>query len=166
MKRLYLMRHAKSDWDGAFSSDHERRLAPRGRRAAQTVGRFLSSVGAPQAVVTSSAVRARTTVEIAAKAGGWECGVEVTDALYGCSPEALLGVSRTADDAVERLLLAGHEPAWSETAGRLVGAASIRMVTAAVACIDLPIVSWNEIRFGVGTIKWVVTPKLLQRFGG
>ncbi len=161
------MRHAKSDWNGDFANDHARPLAPRGERSAGANGRFLAAARQqPQAVITSSAVRARSTVELAAIAGGWRCPVEVTDRFYEASPEVLIEAVRTTADSVERLLLAGHEPVWSATAGRLIGGGHVRMVTGAMVCIDLEVGRWADADFGVGTLRWAVTPKLLQRFGG
>lgn len=167
MKRILLLRHGKSDWSAAFDRDHERPLAERGRRAAATIGRFLTAIGAaPEAVITSTAVRARTTVELAAEAGGWSCPVIESGRLYESSPETVLAVLREAPAAAANALLAGHEPVWSATAGRLIGGASLKMVTAAVACIDVPASSWEEVGFGDGTLLWLVNPKPLQRFAG
>jgi phosphohistidine phosphatase len=72
VKTLYLLRHAKSDWNNAFDGDHDRPLAPRGIEAAERVGRVLAAAGEiPDRILTSSAVRARTTVELAAESGDW-----------------------------------------------------------------------------------------------
>jgi phosphohistidine phosphatase len=167
MKSVYLLRHAKSDWSTSYSTDHERPLSKRGRLAAGTVGRFLAAVRqTPEVVVTSTAVRARTTVELAAQAGGWNCEVREEPAFYGGSSEDLLVAIRAAPEPAERLLLAGHEPTWSATVSRLSGGGDAKMVTAGVARIDLPIASWSEAEPGIGTLCWLVTPKLLQRFGG
>lgn len=167
MKSVYLLRHAKSDWSSDYATDHDRPLSKRGRRAAATVGRFLASLDqAPEAVVTSTAVRARTTVELAAATGGWHCPVRQEADLYGGSTEQVLAAIRTAPAEAERLVLAGHEPTWSAAVERLTGGGSVRMVTAAVARIDLAVESWEEVAFGAGTLTWLVTPKLLQRFGG
>ncbi len=167
MRHLYLVRHAKSDWSGEFSSDIERPLAARGRRAAALVGRFLTAVRQqPDAILSSPAVRARRTVEIAAEAGKWECPIDIVDRLYGGSPDQLLAVAREADSGVRRLLLSGHEPTWSESVGRLIGDARIKMVTAAVARVDLPIESWSDAQFETGTLAWLCPPKLLARWAG
>jgi len=167
MKNVYLLRHAKSDWSSDYSTDHERPLSKRGRRAAATVGRFLTAVDqAPQAVVTSTAVRARTTVELAAGAGGWGCPVRQEAELYGGSTDQVLAAIRSAPAEADRLVLAGHEPTWSTSVERLTGGGSVKMVTAAVARIDLAVESWDEAALGTGTLIWLVTPKLLQRFGG
>lgn len=167
MKRVYLLRHAKSDWSSDYGTDHERPLSERGRRAAATVGRFLAALDqAPEAVVTSTAVRARTTVEIASTAGGWDSPVAEEGNLYGGSPEDVLAVIRTAPTNADRLLLAGHEPTWSASVSLLAGGGGVRLVTASLARVDLPVDRWEQADFGMGTLLWLVTPKLLQRFGG
>jgi len=167
MKSLYLLRHAKSDWSTDYSSDHQRPLAKRGRRAAATIGRFLSDVEQkPDAIVTSTAVRARTTVELAAEAGGWACTVRPEPDLYGASMAELMVAIRAAPVDAKRLLLAGHEPTFSGAVAHLIGGGTVRMVTAALARIDLPVEHWEQSDLGIGTLIWLVTPKLLQRFEG
>jgi phosphohistidine phosphatase len=162
VKHLYFLRHAKSDWGTGFSSDHERPLARRGIEAAALVGRFLTVLDqAPEAVVSSSAVRARTTAELAREAGGWSAGVESTPDLYESTPADLLAIIRRQDDVVSRLLLVGHQPTWSETIGLFVGEAEVKLVTAALARVDLGVESWADASFGRGVLCWLVTPKLL-----
>lgn len=167
MKSVYLMRHAKSDWSSDYSTDHERPLSKRGRRAAATVGRFLAAVDqAPEAVVTSTAVRALTTVELAAVAGGWSSPIRTEPSLYGGSIDEILTAIQSAPEAAGRVLLAGHEPTWSGAVAHLSGGGRARMVTAAIARIDFAAESWRQVGLGAGTLIWLVTPKLLQRFGG
>ncbi len=68
MKTLIFFRHGKSDWDAEYHGDHNRPVAKRGRKAAKLMGRFLASTGqVPDSVVTSSALRARSTFELAAQ---------------------------------------------------------------------------------------------------
>lgn len=166
MKSIYLLRHAKSDWYADYGSDHERPLNKRGQRAAQRMGRFLARIKQePELVLTSSAVRARTTIELASAAGGWTCPTEVSGDLYDTSPERVLGLIRLQPDSVGRLLLAGHQPAWSEVAAGLIGGGFVKMPTGAVARIDFGAESWAEVSFGEGILAWVVTPKLLGKIG-
>jgi len=166
MKRIYLLRHAKSDWEAAYDTDHDRPLNKRGRAAAQQMGRFLTTVEqAPDLVVTSTAVRARDTVELAMSAGSWECPVEVTRDLYAASPSAVMHLVQTYAGSHDRLLLVGHQPTWSELAGALIGGGQVKLPTAALARIDFDVDGWAEVEFGVGILTWVVTPKLLARLG-
>ena len=162
MKTILLLRHGKSDW-GTPAPDHERPLAKRGRKAAALVGRFLARAGElPDVVITSSALRARDTVDRAIRAGAWERPVSVRDALYESSLEAVLAEIRGQDDAVQSVLLAGHEPTWSELASGLCGGARLRLPTAAVARIDVGVERWQEVEPGRGELVWLLTPKLLS----
>jgi phosphohistidine phosphatase len=163
MRTLLVMRHAKSDWGEAFSSDHERPLAPRGIKAARRMGRFLSEAGTPpELVVTSTAVRALTTAELAAEAGSWGCSIVTDAALYASDPERVLGVVAEVDPEVSRLLIAGHEPTWSGLVRQLIGGGSVRMPTAAVACLDLADGGWADLAPGSCVLRWLVTPKMLK----
>lgn len=163
MRTLLLFRHAKSDWHVPAASDHDRPLAPRGRKAAPQMGRFLSRAGyRPQRCLTSSAVRARETVALAAEAGGWDCPVEVSGLLYEASAERLVALLTEQPDTVDTLLLAGHEPVWSILAARLMGGGRLRLPTAAVACLRWPQESWREAVATTAELLWLVTPKLLH----
>lgn len=161
MKTLIFFRHGKSDWNANYIGDHDRPVAKRGRKAAEAMGLFLRNCGqVPDSVVTSSAVRARATVKIAAEAGQWGCPVRVTESLYETTLETVLAEIHKEPDEHRSLLLAGHEPVWSEAISRLVGNACIRFPTAAMARIDFETERWSDIRFGQGTLIWLVSPKL------
>ncbi len=166
MKRLFLLRHAKSDWLAGSGSDHERPLNRRGLAAASTIGRFLSAVEqVPDLVLSSSATRARRTVEVAAEKGAWHCPIRIVESFYEASIKTVLAEVQKTEAPCQALLLAGHEPTWSELAGRLIGQAEVRMVTAALARIDFDVDDWREVDLGGGILMWLVTPKLLQQDG-
>lgn len=130
------------------------------------MGRFLAGVGqVPDRALTSTAVRARSTVELAVEAGGWACPVERRPELYGATTDGLLALLQGQDDADGSLLLAGHEPTFSAFAGELVGGARIKLPSAAMARIDLAVPGWKEAAPGAGTLVWLVTPKLLSKAG-
>ena len=163
MKTLLIMRHAKSDWGASFDGDHERPLSDRGRKAARRIGRFLSDGGAvPDLVLSSTAVRAVTTAELAAKAGRWSCEIVTKSDLYATDIGAVLDVVHGVEDGVERLLITGHEPTWSTLVGWLIGGGRVRMPTAAVACLEVPQGEWVNLGPGTCTLRWLVTPKSLK----
>ncbi len=144
MKRLLVMRHAKSDWEVGGLADHDRPLNRRGTRSAAAMGRLLATIGeAPDHVISSTAVRARTTAELARDAGAWEADIETTGALYGTSPGGALAVMGRAPAAASSLMLVGHEPAWSGLVQRLTGGHAA-MRTGSVAIIDLMLASWDN----------------------
>lgn len=166
MKELLLLRHGKSDWNAEYGKDHERPLAPRGRAAARLIGRFLEKTNSvPDLVVTSSAVRAYSTAELAVEAGGWRSRLVVTDDLYATSARRVgQFVSQQARE-VERLMLVGHNPTWEDATRLFVGGGIFRVPTAAVACIRFPIVTWSDASPGSGVLHWLITPKLLKKGG-
>ncbi|MEY3296977.1 MAG: Phosphohistidine phosphatase SixA [Cyanobacteriota bacterium] len=161
-KHLILFRHGKSDWEASFNRDHDRPVAERGRRAAKTMGRWLTAVDrVPDLAVTSSAVRAKTTLELAAAAGQWTCPIQVTDALYEATVETVLAVIQHQTDAYQSLMLVGHEPTWSDTLAHLMGGGLVRMPTAAMACLGFGVDHWAQVSQGRGTLLWLMPPKLL-----
>jgi phosphohistidine phosphatase len=163
MKTLLVMRHAKSDWGAASGGDHGRVLARRGIKAARKIGRFLTDSGTtPDLVLSSTAVRALITAELAATAGEWGCDIVTSRDLYASDPERVLDVVRETENGVERLLIAGHEPTWSTLVTWLIGGGRVRMPTAAVACLDLPHGDWIDLAPAACELRWLVTPKMLK----
>lgn len=163
MKTLLLMRHAKADSNAALGRDEERPINERGRRAADRVGGWLAQVGCiPDRVLSSPAVRTRQTAERAAAAGGWQRQVELDPRIYEASPTTLMRVVASCSEDVDRLMLVGHEPGMSGTLAHLLGGASVRFPTAAVACLELDLERWSDLESGCGLLLWLVTPRLLQ----
>jgi phosphohistidine phosphatase len=157
------MRHAKSDWGAGFSSDRERPLAPRGIKAAKRMGRAITRIGAaPDLILSSPAVRARSTAELAAKAGGWSGPIEIVASFYGGMwndvVDGVLGVGRSVD----RIMVVGHEPTWSELVSVLTGGGCVAMPTAAVAHVALIGQHWSELGPGSAELRWHLTPRMLK----
>jgi len=164
MRSLILFRHGKSDWDAPYSSDHERPLAGRGKEAARCMGRLLAQTRQiPHLAVSSSAQRARDTLQLAARAGRWHCPMRIESALYESSPRDVLGWVKALQENPECLLLTGHEPTWSGLASLLIGNAQIKVPTGAMLRIDFGIDGWQELDAGQGELRWLVPPKLAQR---
>jgi phosphohistidine phosphatase len=93
--------------------------------------------------------------------GGWICPIELTSAFYDTDPAAVLA-EIAARDAPSRLMVVGHDPTWSELVSLLAGGGAVRLPTAAVACLELPMNSWKAVAPGKGRLVWLVTPKLVQ----
>ena len=162
---LILFRHGKSDWQADYGDDDRRRpLSKRGRHAARAMGRFLADAGeVPTMALTSPAVRARDTLELAMEAGNWRCEVvAIVPALYG---EVLdvMGAIVNAPNERGSLLLVGHQPTWSATAQLLTGGADIVLPTAAMLRLDFPAERWCDIQPGTAQLIWVVLPRLLPQ---
>jgi phosphohistidine phosphatase len=129
MRTLVLMRHAKSDYpDGV--GDHERPLAPRGEREAALAGEWLRGNVAPiGAVLCSSATRTRQTLART----GVAAPASYLEALYDAAPGSMIGAVNEVDDAVETLLVVGHEPTVSHVTLGLAGPGSDHAAAEAVA---------------------------------
>lgn len=164
MKRVLLLRHGKSDWGADYGTDHDRPLKGRGVRAARAMGRFLTDTDQqPELIVSSSAVRALTTAELAAEAGGWDCEIRSEQGLYGAGATGLLREIRALDNLLDTVMLTGHEPTFSSLASLLIGGGDFRFPTAAVACIAFATHRWEQVDFGRGTLHWFAPPKLIQQ---
>lgn len=152
------MRHAKSDWSADFESDHDRPLNDRGVRSARIMGRVLTSVGQiPDLIVTSTAVRARSTARLATEAGVWTCDIVLDPDLYGTGADSAVQVASTVVGS-DRLMLVGHQPTWSILVSVLTGQ-RLDMKTATVAVIEFDMESWIELPSKQGEIVASYQPK-------
>lgn len=157
MKTLLVMRHAKSGWDASYGGDHERPLNPRGVKAARHMGRHLASVDLiPDLVVSSTAVRARTTAELAFEAGDWGAEIRLEPGFYGAHVEGVLEIV-SAIEAVSRLMVVGHQPTWGSLVARLAGE-PVDVRTATVAVVALSIESWEAVATAHGSLVAVYHP--------
>jgi phosphohistidine phosphatase len=109
-RQLILLRHAKSAWpDGV--ADHERPLAPRGRRDAPAAGRWLRASGhVPDLVLCSTARRTRETWELAQEGLGASPAVTYVAQVYHATSAELLSLARQAAPETGTLLIVGHDP--------------------------------------------------------
>jgi phosphohistidine phosphatase len=159
VKDLILLRHAKSDWAAAFTDDADRPLNPRGREAAGVMGRVLTLAGrAPDLVLSSPTRRARETVDLAGAVGGWVAPIVVDPRLSPGSPGAVIAVVRERAGDAGRVLVVGHEPAWSQTVSVLLGGGRVKMATGAAACLEVP--TWESLGPGAATLLWMLAPRL------
>jgi phosphohistidine phosphatase len=163
MPELLIMRHATAEWGMDVTSDRERPLSQRGVKDAKRAGRAISKIGAvPDLILSSPAVRARTTAEWAARAGRWKAPIEIVDVFYGGGwADVLNGVIAIAPKA-ERILVTGHEPTWSELVSVLTGGSLVAMPTAAVACVALANASWSSLAANCAELQWHLTPNVLS----
>tara|TARA_Y100000748_G_scaffold190483_1_gene159480 strand:+ start:257 stop:535 length:279 start_codon:yes stop_codon:yes gene_type:complete len=91
MKSVTLFRHGKSDWSASYGSDHDRPLNKRGIRAAKKMGKFLADKNqVPELIISSTAVRAHTTVQLAIDNAQWKSRLILERGIYGGSPDFLL----------------------------------------------------------------------------
>lgn len=122
MRRLVLMRHAKSSWKTDAPSDHARPLNKRGRRDAPRVGARLRELGwVPDLVLASDSARTTETFERMRATLGYEGEAVFTRELYHAGTDELRAALATLSDEVETVLVLGHNPGWEEALGALTG---------------------------------------------
>jgi phosphohistidine phosphatase len=161
---LVLIRHAKSDWDGPWEDDRERPLAPRGERAAVTMGRLLARAKVvPDRALCSPALRATQTLRLAGEAAGWSCPVEEAPGLYGEGPAGVLAEIGARGDDAQVLVAVGHEPTASEVVALLVGGGRFRVPTGAAVGIELEFGKWSEVGPATGQLAWMLVPRLFRK---
>lgn len=160
MKRLYLMRHAKSDWSDGSLDDIDRPLNHRGEKAAPFMAKFLRRASyLIDALITSPAERALRTAEAVAEEFGLSPRVDTR--IYEASVGMLFEVISGIDDRNPSAMLVGHDPAMSGGVRALTGNA-LPLPTAAVAVIDLSVESWTAIEPNAGKLCVLLKPKDLM----
>ena len=169
-RKLVLFRHAKSDWPDNVP-DHDRPLAKRGRRDAPVVGRWIGASGnAPDAVVCSTALRARQTWELAtagllAAAPDASFEVRYEKRVYEASVLGLLMLVREFESGWHTAMIVGHNPGLAELTVGLASPDSEppqAFPTAAVAVLGLP-GPWAEVAPGEARLLTFTVPAELRR---
>jgi phosphohistidine phosphatase len=177
MRRLMLLRHAKTESDAPSGRDQDRRLDDRGRQDAAEIGGFIAGHPPfPGTVLVSPATRAHQTWELA-----WAAmkdvmpppQVELLPELYGADPAQLLQTIHAACATdPKRLMIVGHNPGMHELALALTdggGEAAARraltdnLPTSGLAIFDFAIDDWIDVAFRRGRLVRFVSPKLLKQ---
>jgi phosphohistidine phosphatase len=179
MRRLLLLRHAKTENEAPSGRDRDRRLDDRGHRDAAELGGWIGRHPPfPDRVMVSSAVRAKQTWELA-----WEAmkdrvpppAVELLPELYSADPAQLLQSIRNACTSdPKQLMLVGHNPGLHELALALTGsgdsaaraALAGNLPTSGLAVFEFDSDDWNDLAFRRGRLVSFVSPKLLKQTSG
>jgi len=166
MKRLYLLRHAKSSPAADFNADHERPLAPRGVAATERLTRYLHAQGTePNIVLCSSSRRTRETLEGISAGLHGDPELVIDGGLYCASTELLLQRIRRLPDDIESAMVIGHNPGLHDLAvllgGRDAGAELSVFPTGALVTIDVGDADWGTLGEGTCAIADYVVPKEL-----
>lgn len=162
MKRLTLLRHAKSSWANPRLPDAERPLSGRGERDAPEMAQRLQRRGErPELILTSHALRAIVTARIVA--AGLGCPPEtirVIRPLYLAAPDTILDVARSQDEAVADMMIVGHNPGLTDLANRLLPTLALdNLPTAGVIAIDSDAARWVDIETADRRLLYYDYPK-------
>jgi phosphohistidine phosphatase len=163
VKRLHILRHAKSSWGDPDLADHERPLAPRGEKAAVKIAEHVRAAEiAPGLVLSSTALRARQTLAALLPVLPAEAEIRIQDWLYGAGVGDVLTRLREVNEGVGSVLVVGHNPTLHELALALTCRedALERFPTGALASVAFA-VPWVDLAEGTADLEAFVIPREL-----
>jgi phosphohistidine phosphatase len=161
VKRLYLIRHAKSSWDDPRLADFDRPLNERGKRDAPRMGRRLAEGGhRPDVLLSSPARRAFGTAKrIAHELGFRKEDIFRNSHFYHADESQLLQAVHAQPDKAGSIMLFGHNPGLTEFATLLCQYPFENIPTCGVVCIDFLVDSWKRVTYNKGTLQFFDYPK-------
>jgi phosphohistidine phosphatase len=172
MRRLMLLRHAKSEWSNPGARDHDRVLAERGRESAPKIGSYMTRHALrPDLILASTATRVRQTVDLLLPAFAKPPKTLYDDRLYEVEGGKLLDVIKETPPEVHALMLVGHNPGIAELAELLIGTGDVetrqrlleKFPTAGLAVIDFPLDDWKKLHHKAGRLDRFVVPRAIER---
>ena len=168
MKRLGLLRHAKSDWDAMSLRDFDRGLNARGRKGAELMGAHIQEQRvAWNLVLASPAERVKLTLG----SSGLDVPVQYKEAAYLADSQTLMQLVSACDDRADAVLMVGHNPGLQELAldlvaedkeDKLFDEVMTKYPTAAFAVLELDIDTWANVRSGCGKLVHFARPRDLD----
>lgn len=161
MKHLYLIRHAKSNWNDSALSDFDRPLNKRGKRDAPFMGQRLAAASVcPDLIIASSAKRARKTARIISKEIGYpKARIVLTDTIYTSELGQLLEIIRSTGSDIQSLGLVGHNFVITELAEWLTGRSIVNIPTCGIVAIAFDIKQWRKVEGQTGKLVFFDYPK-------
>jgi phosphohistidine phosphatase len=171
MKRLAILRHAKSSWDEPGLDDFDRPLNDRGWKAARRIGRELKQRGLRfDLVLSSTAARTRETIDGVQEKYDFKAPIMFEPRLYGAGEAVLLEIVRGLDEKVKAPLIVGHNPGLQLLIAKLTRDDSKglrqriagKFPTAALAILELPAKRWVEVEPGNGEVVELILPRELD----
>ncbi|MBU1669119.1 histidine phosphatase family protein [bacterium] len=162
MKKLYLIRHAKSSWNDLNLDDFDRPLNKRGKHDAKLMAERLKSKKIkPDLIIASPAKRASITANTIAKKIGYDLGnIDFQETVYEASLSDLLTVLKSIDNKNDVVFLIGHNPSLNSLLDYLVERHDIEnIVTTGMVEIELDVERWNEITKNSGKVVLFEFPK-------
>jgi phosphohistidine phosphatase len=169
MRRLMLLRHAKTERAAAGQRDRDRKLVKRGHNDAPVIGAYMAhhSLIADLALV-SPAVRTQETWALVAPCFAEAPRMVTDDRIYNATTRQLAEVISETKSA-KALLLIGHNPSFHELAVQLIAAGDVNLreqlneglPTSGLVVIDLQIDDWSQLHLRAGRLERFVTPRHL-----
>ena len=171
MRRLLLLRHAKTERDSPSGLDRDRRLDARGREDAPVIGDYMREHKlVPDLALVSPATRTRQTFELLAPALATEVEADFIGDLYGADAREVLQIVRAADADAKSILVIGHNPGLHELSLLLIGKAKAEdreeldenLPTSGLVVFKFTVDDWSDVAVRHGTLERFVSPRRLR----
>ena len=161
MKSIILFRHGQAE-SGSIYRDHDRPLTYFGVREAKKMGHYIyQKHESPDLVITSTAIRAKTTAEIAMASGNWNCPLYSDPDIYGGAPPFLLTLIKRQDNKYSSICLVGHEPNFSRFIASATRMEYVCFPTASMAKVEFNVIKWGDVIMDLGNLDWLLSPEHL-----
>jgi len=160
MKTLILFRHSESGWKSGNKDDHERHLTDKGIEVAKKIGAYLSNIkSVPDLIISSTALRAKSTSELAKEEGGWDSDITLESGIYGGNLSFLIKLAQSQDNHIDSVCFTGHEPYFSSFISRVTNQENTYFPTASIAKINFRVSDWNNVDFCNAELDWLIKPQ-------
>ena len=161
MKRLYLIRHAKSSWADPGMPDFDRPLNGRGKADAPFMGKRLADHGvSPDLILSSPAKRARKTARRIAETVGFPKDlIRFDETIYEADVPDLLAAIARVPDKYDVLFFVGHNCGLTDLMEWLMGRNAGVIPTCGIVGIEFDRLSWQDLREGSGRLLFIDFPK-------
>ncbi len=161
MKRLYIIRHAKSSRDDPVLKDVDRPLNNRGRRDAPKMAAiFKQEFGKPDSMISSPAVRAFTTCKIFSEELNYPINaITINEDIYGASVDSMLRMINRFDNKWDSVCLFGHNPTFTYLAEQLADINIGNLPTCGIVGIEFGVEIWAAVSLNSGDQFYYDYPK-------
>ena len=170
MRRLLLLRHAKSERARPGERDHDRVLAARGREQAPMVGAYMARHSLiPEHAIISTSARTRETWKLVSASFPKGLKAVFDERIYEAAPPAIIAAAKECGPDVHTLLVVGHNPGLHELAALLIASGDIearqrlneKFPTGALVAIDFALDDWTRLHAHAGRLDHFVSPRSL-----
>jgi phosphohistidine phosphatase len=170
MRRLLLLRHAKTERAAMGQSDRDRKLMERGRADATIIGAYLARHNfVPDLALVSPATRAAETwTLVAASLVNASPPVVTDERIYNAAPETLIDLIRETSQA-RSVIVVGHNPGLHDLAMQLIASGDVEarerinenLPTCGLVIIDFPFDDWSQLHINAGRLERFVSPRII-----
>jgi phosphohistidine phosphatase len=169
MRRLLLLRHAKTERAEPGEGDRTRKLTKRGRADVPIIGAYMARHGlVPDQALVSPATRTRETWTLLAACFAKAPKAVSEERIYNADADKLMALLAETR-AVRTLLLVGHNPGIHDLAVQLIAAGEVaarervaeKLPTSGLVAIDLAFDDWSRLHARAGRLERFVSPRLI-----